>query len=945
MASPGGDGGHGVVELRTGGLREAHVTDHATLEERLLAQVGAIDELVDDDEVARGDPFPQRAHRRHRQQAVNAELPQGMDVRPRIDLARAESVIAAMPGQEDHLHPIDETGDERPRRRAERGVHHLLGAPFEALEIVETAAAEDAQRGPGARDRSPRRPVGVGGERRPSGRDPGWSFTRAHEWRVLATMKREPARMSETFTQGSKAGPGNQPGQAPAPATDGAATDSAATDEPVEDDPVAALVRQGEHPAAARLAVGRGELTRAIAIYQRLWRYADALPLALELGDTGLAIELALDAGLVDEARRLAEGIPREDRAGLVRSAALFARRGAHHEAGQLAERAQDWKVAAEAYRRAGDHLEVGRMEEADGRLRQAGVAYELALETAGDAHAAARADEALGRLLGRLGQHRQAAGALQRAARDPRLRPGAERALLAELVALDLPAAATALGARIHRTHPGHPRDPTAILALDRAEQAARQRDPLQGPRPGPEREAGAEGGLVQRRFRVLRLLGAGATSQVFLAEDTLLGHEIALKLLVVGTHAAGAERLAYQRFAREAEAVGRLRHPNIVALYDADASAGMFVMEYLPGGTLADRLARAAPLAPGVVRRLGLDLLSALTVAHDHGLVHRDVKPANILFDVAGNAKLADFGAAHLADFGQTQTGGLMGTVAYMSPEQITGSGIGPAADLYAAGVTLFEALTGQLPFPGPDIVAQHLGEPAPAPSGVRAARGGAGKLDARHDAVLWRALEKDPAQRFASAEEMAEAIRGWPESGAESGPEFGLLAAAVAPRPGLEPPGGPAISDAARTEELRLGRSASGGTLYRRHDPRLERTVLVERRTASLDEDPAALQRVRNLASAGGPMIQRVLGISPDGHAIVYEWIDGPRVAIEDLEPPWGPTMAQLAASLAADLSPDAASNVDHGSPGRSGIAAITAAGPVLLVCEPRDDPGEP
>jgi hypothetical protein len=210
-------------------------------------------------------------------------------------------------------------------------------------------------------------------------------------------------------------------------------------------------------------------------------------------------------------------------------------------------------------------------------------------------------------------------------------------------------------------------------------------------------------------------------------------------------------------------------------------------------------------------------------------------------------------------------------------------------------------------------------------------------AGKLDARHDAVLLRALEKDPAQRFASAEEMAEAIRGWPESG----PESGLPAATVAPPPSPDPPAGPGPSDAARTDEVPVGRSATGGTLYRRHDPRLERTVLVERRTISLDEDPAALQRVRNLASAGGPMVQRVLGISPDGHTISYEWIEGPRVAIADLDPPWGPTMAELAASLAADVTPDA----DQDRLRWSGIAAITSAGPVLLVCEPRDAPGEP
>ena len=123
--------------------------------------------------------------------------------------------------------------------------------------------------------------------------------------------------MSETFTN------------APAP-PEGAA------------DPVEALIRQGEHPAAAQLAVARGELRLAVGIYQRLWRYRDALPLALELGDTALAIELALDANLPAQARRLAEDIPPDDAAALVRAAGLFSRRGAHQEAGLLAERAKD---------------------------------------------------------------------------------------------------------------------------------------------------------------------------------------------------------------------------------------------------------------------------------------------------------------------------------------------------------------------------------------------------------------------------------------------------------------------------------------------------------------------------------------------------------------------------------------------------------------------------
>jgi tetratricopeptide (TPR) repeat protein len=753
-------------------------------------------------------------------------------------------------------------------------------------------------------------------------------------------MKREAARMSEST-------PDSDQGADPAA------------------DPVGELVRRGEHPAAARLALARGELRRAIDLYQRLWRYADALPLALQLGDTALAIELAFDAGLPDRARELAHQLPPEDTANLARAAALFARRGAHHDAGRLAERAGDRELASESYRRAGDHLEEGRTEEAAGRLRRAGVAYERALETAGDPRSAAAAQEALGRLLGRLGQHREAARTLQQAARAPELRLGAERALLFELMCLNLRAAVRDLAARIHGAFPGQPAAPDAIVALDRAEHAshlfqgdARPEDATASLGHG---EAGAAAGLVHRRFRVIGLLGVGATSQVFLAEDTLLGHEVALKLLVVGTNAAGAERMAYQRFAREAEAVGRLRHPNIVTLFDADAAAGMFVMEHMPGATLAERLAREGALDPGVVRRLALDLLAALGAAHERGIVHRDVKPANILFDAAGNAKLADFGTAHLADFGQTQTGGLMGTVAYMSPEQIAGSSIGPAADLYATAVTLFEALTGRLPFPGPDIVAQHLGQRPPSAGRVRAAVDGV-VLDARHDAVLERALEKAPAQRFASADEMAESIRGWPRrthvpgrqpaqqqapaadtaTAAARGPATDGRSAAL--KVGSEPdPLEAAAPGGVTGSRERIGRSRAG-LLYRGEDPRLERRVLIERREVSLDADPPSLQHIRNLAGAGGPLVQRVLGISADGREVIYEWIEGPRVPLHAVSPPWREVLAELAPSLALEPS-DSPPSASAGGPAPSTAptVALTAAGPVLLVCEPLDEGG--
>src|SRR5262249_24460583 len=128
----------------------------------------------------------------------------------------------------------------------------------------------------------------------------------------------------------------------------------------------------------------------------------------------------------------------------------------------------------------------------------------------------------------------------------------------------------------------------------------------------------------------------------------------------------------------------------------------------------------------------------------AHHRGVVHRDVKPANVFFDARGTAKLGDFGVAHLVDLGQTQTGGLIGSLAYMSQEQITGAPISIAADLYALGVTLFEAITGRLPFLGPDFVAQHLGEPPPS------ATSAAVDLAAGWDPILAGLLVKNPHER---------------------------------------------------------------------------------------------------------------------------------------------------------------------------------------------------
>jgi eukaryotic-like serine/threonine-protein kinase len=648
------------------------------------------------------------------------------------------------------------------------------------------------------------------------------------------------------------------------------------------------LVAHGAYAEAARVAAERGELRRAIALYERVWRFADAWPLALELGDRALAVRLALDANLPAQAAEIAQAAPPE---ALLAVAEAFAARGRTFEAARAAERAGAWARAAGWYRRAGAPLEEARVQTQAGALREAGLIYErLVAQGSGEEAIAARL--ALGKLLARLGRPEEAVRHLQVAAQAPALRVPAWRALCGPLLALGFPGAAAELAARLHQADPSLPRLPEEVALLEEAVAET-----------GREATASPD---VGRRYHLRRLLGAGAIGRVYEAFDSLLGAPVALKLLAVGGGGGGEpERQAYLRFAREAEAAGRLRHPNIVGLADAQPGSGLFVFELMSGGTLADRLATSGPLPLAAARRVGLDLLAALGAAHERGIVHRDVKPANVFFDAAGNTKLGDFGSAHLADFGQTQTGGFFGTVAYMSPEQITGAPIGYSADLYALGATLVEALTGQPPFLGPDLVAQHLGEPPPRVSARR--RG----LSPLHDEVLSRALAKAPGERFASALEMAEAVAAWPIEGAAFEPPPSATAPAVAAPEATPPP------------ERELWRSPEA-RLVLRHDPRTARDVLVEEHAAPLGGP--ALADLRATAAAGGPHVQRVLQLSDDRRAVSYEVVPGDPQPLAALTPSERATLGATLARLPA---------------ARVRGVALTAAGPVVLVAPDRPD----
>src|SRR5947209_6875667 len=200
----------------------------------------------------------------------------------------------------------------------------------------------------------------------------------------------------------------------------------------------------------------------------------------------------------------------------------------------------------------------------------------------------------------------------------------------------------------------------------------------------------------LVAGRYRLLEPLGRGAMSAVWAADDLELARRVAVKTL-----APSADR---QRFEREARAVAALSHPNIVAVYDYGDSEGrpFMVLECLAGGSLEERLSSDEPLPDAETRRIAADVAAGLAHAHERGLVHRDLKPANIVFDGEGRAKITDFGIARMRGTGTlTETGTVLGTASYLSPEQPTGPTAAPASDVYSFGVILFRLLTGRLPF----------------------------------------------------------------------------------------------------------------------------------------------------------------------------------------------------------------------------------------------------
>ncbi|HEX4519795.1 MAG TPA: Stk1 family PASTA domain-containing Ser/Thr kinase [Gaiellaceae bacterium] len=259
--------------------------------------------------------------------------------------------------------------------------------------------------------------------------------------------------------------------------------------------------------------------------------------------------------------------------------------------------------------------------------------------------------------------------------------------------------------------------------------------------------------GSLFDGRYRIVRKLGSGGMAEVYLAEDEELGRKVALKMLDE-RHARDEQFV--ERFKREARNAAGLSHPHIVRIYDRGQAEGTYyiAMEYLDGPTLKELLVRKGPTPPLTAIKFAREILSALAEAHKHDIVHRDIKPHNVIVSPDWNVKVTDFGIARSGASQMTEAGSIVGTAQYLSPEQARGKPVDQRSDLYSLGIVLYEMLTGRVPFTGDaavEIAMKHLSAIPEPPSKLRP------EVSHDLDAVVMRALAKDPADRYSSAEEM--------------------------------------------------------------------------------------------------------------------------------------------------------------------------------------------
>ncbi|MDQ4028570.1 MAG: protein kinase, partial [Actinomycetota bacterium] len=266
-------------------------------------------------------------------------------------------------------------------------------------------------------------------------------------------------------------------------------------------------------------------------------------------------------------------------------------------------------------------------------------------------------------------------------------------------------------------------------------------------------------EGRTLQGRYRIDELISSGGMGSVYAALDERLNRAVAVKVLKEGLT---DDSRFVERFRREARAVASLSHPNIAAVFDYGQDSGrhFIVMELVRGQSLDRLLHEEGPLSPARAAAIGQAVCAALAHAHGAGVVHRDVKPGNVIVGDDDHVKMTDFGIARaVGESRLTATGSMMGTAQYIAPEQASGHPASPASDIYSTGILVFEMLTGTVPFTGESAIAiamRHASEHVPAPSSINP------NVPPRFDAVVAHATAKSPEQRFPDARAMGAALR---------------------------------------------------------------------------------------------------------------------------------------------------------------------------------------
>lgn len=472
-------------------------------------------------------------------------------------------------------------------------------------------------------------------------------------------------------------------------------------------DDVDALVASERLVEAAEMCARQKDFARASVLFERACEWERAASCALDAGDAVRSLELAILAknGLISSTALAAVGA---DDGTAKRCAERLAAKGEHVWAAKLYEAAHQERDAALEWSRAGDAVRAAALFEKRSEPVEAARVLEAALRKHPED---TRAAVALGTLLLRYGKTEAAVRALQSVPR----------------------------GAVDRRAALGPLADALAKLGMEHAAREARtELDELGGailtPSPAP---AEAKSRLYGR-YDVVRQVASTASARVLECVDVVRQETVALKLFANDGRPGGRDAVA--RFEREIRALAALDHPNVVPMRDYFSDGPAIVLEWMSGGTLETMISTLA-IAPARAIEIASAVLAALGEAHRLDILHRDVKPANVLFDAAGVTRLGDFGVAHLGDLTATATAGVIGTLAYMSPEQRRGDPATVASDIYGVGAMLLEMLTGE---PG----ARDLASPRKLPSGAHK------DLDARHDRVVLALVADDAAERPQSA-----------------------------------------------------------------------------------------------------------------------------------------------------------------------------------------------